>query len=80
MGPIIPGVSTIHDAITVPGASNEKARFYGKVENASDCQTACEKTLHVLHLLGTIQKAVTSYMCYCCIDGLWVRTLEATSY
>ena len=81
MGSIIPGVSTIHDAITVPGASNEKARFYGKVENVSDCQTACEKNSSCFAFTWHDSKSSDfSYMCYFRIDGLWVRTLEATSY
>ena len=81
MGPIIPGVSTIHDAITVPGASNGRAWFYGKVENASDCQTACEKNSSCFAFTWHDSKSSDfSYMCYFRIDGLWVQTLEATSY
>ena len=81
MGPIMPGVNAIYGAVSVAGSSNGQVWFYGKLDNATDCQMACEKNTSCFaftwHDSSTGDFAL---MCYFRIDGLWVHTLEKGHY
>lgn len=77
IGPLQAGINSIYDAGVSPGESNGKAKFYGKVDSATDCQKACEMdgscfafTWHDT-TLGSFAN-----MCYFRIDGLWAPHSE----
>ena len=81
MGPVQPNVNTIYGTIQHAGDSNGKAVFYGKVDNHTECQDACEKNSSCFAFTWHDDAfGDFAYMCYFRVDGLWVRTPEEGTY
>ena len=81
MGPIMPGVNAIYGTVSVAGTSNGQAWFYGKLDNATDCQGVCVKNTSCFAFTWhDSSMGDFAGMCYFRIDGLWMRTLEKGTY
>ena len=81
MGPIMPGVNAINDTVSIGGQSNRMVWFYGKVDNATECQTACTKNLTCFAF--TWHDPTTGSFandCYFRIDGLWTPLQQSGHY
>ena len=78
---IVAGVNTINQTVTVPGTSNGPVKYYGKVNNAEECQTACEKNPSCF-VFTWFNMTVRGFalMCYFRTDGIWVNALEEGAY
>ena len=81
MGPIMPGVNAINGTVSIGGQSNGMVWFYGKVDNASDCQAACTKNSTCFAFTWhdvTTQSFAND--CYFRIDGLWTPVQQSGHY
>ena len=80
MGPIYPGVNAIYDSGVLPGESNYKAQYYGKVGSPGECQQACEAQSCFAYTYHDNTTGAYSQMCYFRADGLWVPTSQSGHY
>ena len=81
MGPVMPGVNAIYGAVSMGGESNGVVWFYGKVDNATDCQIACTKNSTCFAF--TWHDSTTGSLandCYFRIDGLWTPQPQSGHY
>ena len=75
MEPMAVDVSIVKGSIPSPGESNNQAKFFAKLSNASDCQLACEKDSSCFAFTWYDSSfGDLANMCYFRADGLWVQS------
>ena len=75
MGPLMTGISGMGELGIAAGESSNRVRYYGRVSDAEECRTACEKETSCFSFTyhGAGAGAFSS-MCYFRVDGIWWST------
>lgn len=75
------GVNAMYGAVSLPGESNNKVAYHGKVSSHTSCRNACENNETCFaYTWYESSSGLFAEMCYFRIDGLWLPTSERGIY